>query len=231
MSGWIKIHRIFNQWEWYDKSEMVHLFIHLLINANFEDKEWRGVLIKRGQILIGREKLAQSLGMTICSVRTCIDRLKSTNEITIKSTNKYSIVTICNYDKYQSFENTNSQQNNQQSNSENVSQTATTKEFKEVKNKRKKEINTKNSDFDYSKIETKYLDAVKMWMDYKDLRNEVYKNQSTFDIFVKHLVVMSNNDKYLAIAIVEKSIVNNWAGIFDPTESMKVKYRERKQVC
>ena len=35
-------------------------------------------------------------------IRTAIDKLKSTNEITIDTTNRYSLVTIVNWNEYQS---------------------------------------------------------------------------------------------------------------------------------
>jgi hypothetical protein len=105
MDGWIKLHRKFCKWEWYDKSEMVHLFIHLLLNANHEDKKWRGVIIKRGELATGLSSLKAKTHISIRTLRTCINRLKSTGELTRKVTNKYSILTICNYESYQCQEN------------------------------------------------------------------------------------------------------------------------------
>jgi len=101
VDGWIKLHRKFSQWEWFDKSEMVHLFIYFLLLANHEDKKWNGIIIKRGQLVTGRNKIKKQTGISERTIRTCLNRLKSTNEITIKTTNRYSIITICNYDNYQ----------------------------------------------------------------------------------------------------------------------------------
>ena len=111
MEGWIKLYRKFCEWEWYNISEMVHLYIHLLLNANQKDGEWRGILIKRGQILTGRKTLHEATKISEQTIRTCLDRLKNTKELTIKSTNKYSIITICNYEQYQSVKNGSNQLN------------------------------------------------------------------------------------------------------------------------
>lgn len=100
--GWIKLHRIFTDWEWYHDSRMVHLFLHLIISANNRDGEWRGLAVKKGQLITGRKEICNKTGMSEQSIRTCLSRLKSTNEITIKSTNKYSIITITKYEQYQS---------------------------------------------------------------------------------------------------------------------------------
>jgi len=69
--------------------------------VNYEDKVWRGISIKSGQILTGRKKLAEKTGLSEQKIRTCLDNLKSTNEITIKTTTKYSMISIVNWDYYQ----------------------------------------------------------------------------------------------------------------------------------
>lgn len=101
MSTWIKLHRKFVAWEWYNDSNMVHLFLHILLNANHKPNRWRGMELQRGQYLTGRKKLSKETGISERTVRTCLERLKSTNELTIKTTKQFSIITVCNYDKYQ----------------------------------------------------------------------------------------------------------------------------------
>jgi|TARA_Y100000310_G_C20647796_1_gene797621 hypothetical protein len=100
-NGWIKLHRKFTKWEWYDDINTKVLFIHLLITANYEDKNWRGTLIKRGQKVTSLPNLAKETCLTIRNVRTSLDRLKSTGELTDQSTNRFRLITICNYDEYQ----------------------------------------------------------------------------------------------------------------------------------
>lgn len=116
MEGWISLHRKFLSWEWFDKPEMVQLFIWLLLNANYTDKKWQGQVIKRGQILTTTPKIMEALRLSEQQTRTCIGRLKSTGEITCKSTNKYTIITICNYDRYQNDNLESNGQNNGQPN-------------------------------------------------------------------------------------------------------------------
>ena len=113
--GHIKIDRRILNWEWYRDSNMVHVFLHLLLNANYTDGRFQGVLVKRGQLIIGRLKLAMALGLTERQIRTCLNKLKMTNEISIQTTNKFSIVTICKYDSYQSSQVKSDQQNDPQS--------------------------------------------------------------------------------------------------------------------
>lgn len=104
MSGWIKLYRKITEWEWYTDSNIFRVFLHLLLNANHKPKRWRGIIIGRGQLITSRKLLSKQLKISEQSIRTSLIRLKSTNEIIIKTTNKFSLITICNYDSYQSFD-------------------------------------------------------------------------------------------------------------------------------
>lgn len=101
MSGWIKIHRKILEWEWYDDTNTFRLFMHLILKANYNDKKYRGQVVKKGSVLTGRELLAHETGLSVRQVRTCLERLKSTNEVTIKSSSQGTIIQIVKYENYQ----------------------------------------------------------------------------------------------------------------------------------
>ncbi|MEG2061804.1 MAG: hypothetical protein RRY33_08115 [Alistipes sp.] len=101
MEGWIKIYRSILDWEWFGDSKMVHLFVYLLAKANFEDCRWRGIVVKRGQILTSLDTMVIETKLSKQTLRTCIARLKSTQEITHQTTHTYTLITISNYDDYQ----------------------------------------------------------------------------------------------------------------------------------
>src|ERR1017187_1012593 len=115
---WVKIYRKFIEWEWYDNSKMVHLFLHLLLKANHKKNTWHGIEIKRGELLTGINSLCRQTKMTPRNIRTCLTNLKSTNEITIKATNKFSIITLCNYNEYQKNDKQNDKQNDKRATNE-----------------------------------------------------------------------------------------------------------------
>lgn len=94
MSGYIKLFRKFKEWGWYKDPNTKAVFIELLLRANYKDGEYRGVQIKAGQAVFGRNELAEAVGLTPQNVKTSINHLKSTNEITIKTTNKFSVITV-----------------------------------------------------------------------------------------------------------------------------------------
>lgn len=148
MASWIKIFRELLQWEWFQKAEMVQLFIYLLLKANCVDKQWQGITIKRGQLATSNATMRQDLRLSEQQIRTCIKRLISTGEITYKSTNRYVVITICNYDKYQEIGNSINEQNNEQTNNQSTDEQRAINEqsttTKEVKNIRSKEYNIKD---------------------------------------------------------------------------------------
>lgn len=101
LNGFVKIHRKMLQWGWYQDSDVKSVFLHLLLTASYKETEWMGKKIHKGQVVVGTEKMAAELGLTRQTVRTAISKLKSTNEITTESTNKFTIVTLVNWEEYQ----------------------------------------------------------------------------------------------------------------------------------
>ncbi len=101
LSGYVKLHRSLLGWAWHDDPATGWLFINLVLMANHVPSEWRGISIQRGQLVTGRKALAEQTGLSEQSVRTALNHLKSTGEITISPTNKFSLVTIVNYGKFQ----------------------------------------------------------------------------------------------------------------------------------
>lgn len=120
MRGWIALHRQFVEWEWFDKPEMVQLFIYLLISATHDDTQWRGIDVKRGQVITSLEKISSATSLSVRTIRTCLKRLISTNEITSETTNQYRLITVCKYDKYQELSTTSDKRNDKQNDRQSV---------------------------------------------------------------------------------------------------------------
>jgi len=99
--GWIKLHRKITEWEWYDDHITFKVFVHLLLTVNHKIKKWKGIEIKRGQLVISTHKLPKKLNIGRQQLRTALSRLESTGEINLKSTQSFTIITICNYNDYQ----------------------------------------------------------------------------------------------------------------------------------
>ena len=134
--GYIKAYRSMMEWDWWEDKNTFRLFMTILFLANWKDKKWRGKRIKRGQLWTSIETLSEKSGLTQRQVRTSLNKLISTNEVTNKSTNEGRLITVVNYDFYQS--NDGEVTNEMTSDTADERQTydkpmTTTKEVKEVK--------------------------------------------------------------------------------------------------
>lgn len=153
--GWIKLHRALMDWEWYDDIITRGIFIHCLLRANHTDTNWRGIELKRGQFVTSLKHLAEENGISVQTLRTHLKRLKSTRELTIKSTNKNSIITVCKYESYQSEKSEANTQTNTQANKQVTSnQQATNIQLTTDKNdKNNKNVNNEKNFFKQKKNE------------------------------------------------------------------------------
>lgn len=189
MSGWIKIHRKFLDWQWFEKSEAVHLFIYLLLKANHKDSQWQGIDIKRGQFISSLGKISTDTGISLQSIRTLLNKFEKTNEIELKSTNKFTIVTICKYECYQDEnEETNKQLTNKQQ--------TTNKQLTTNKND-KKEKNNKEVILD-------------RWVEYRKQIKKPIKEATQETILAK----MENFTEEQCKFVINNSIENGWQGLF-----------------
>jgi hypothetical protein len=101
MTGWVKLRRKMLDWEWYSDPAVCRLFTHLLLMANYKDTKWRGQVIKKGELLTGRKLLSEQTGLSEQQIRTALSKLQSTGEITSRSTNRFSVITITQWELYQ----------------------------------------------------------------------------------------------------------------------------------
>lgn len=100
-SGYIKLYRSFLQWEWHDNEYMLTVFLHCLLLANWKDKKWHGTVVKRGSFITSYSNLAKTCGIALNTCRNCCMKLQKTGELTVTTTNKYTMITVNNYDRFQ----------------------------------------------------------------------------------------------------------------------------------
>ena len=76
-------------------------------------------------------------------------------------------------------------------------------------------INPKSKVIDLSFLQKDFIPVVEKWLLYKKEKKQEYKGQTSINTFCKKLIEYSNGDAIIAEAIIEQSIANNWAGIFE----------------
>jgi len=210
MKGWIILHRQMVNWEWYDDLPTFRLFVHLILTANHKPRKWKGKCIGRGQKLTSRAKLAEETGLSEQQIRTCLNRLKSTGEITIDSTNKETVISICNYDTYQA----KGEATNQRINRGSTAPTASDQPSNEqecCRNVSKEKISPPpelNRD--------EFLDK---WNEYEAYRKETKLRKLKPVSIEKKWKEMATWGLRASIEAIDQTIANGWQSIFEPTSS------------
>ena len=154
--GWIKLHRKLVDWEWYTDNPVKIVFIHLLLTVNHSPKKWRGQTIEAGEKITSYSVLSDETGLTVKQVRLALQKLESTQEVECKRTNRFTLVKVLNYGKYQAYDEAEGQAKGTQKANRGQTegtQRATNKNEKNVKNDKKIYIDMWNSLPDLPKIQ------------------------------------------------------------------------------
>ncbi|MBQ0112048.1 MAG: phage replisome organizer N-terminal domain-containing protein [Bacteroidales bacterium] len=137
--SYVKLDRKMLNWGWKDEPNMVAIWIEILLQANYKDEVWHGEQYPKGTFPTSLAKLSVNTGLSIQQIRGCLARLERTGEISIKSTNKLTRITVNKWEEYQCLEDNDNKQitNEQQTNN---NQITTLKEYKNKKNKKNNSI-------------------------------------------------------------------------------------------
>ena len=182
MEGWISLYRKFMNWQWYKNSNVKAVFIHLLLCANHKEEMVGRRIVHRGQLITSRDSLSEATGLTPREIRTCLSKLKSTDEIEVETTNKYSVITIKKYDVYQRcFE-----------------EGATSKKTDKMTNRNKQQATNKNDDKTTSKINLEMLG-----------NSEEEKSQTEKTTNKKDIVATNKNKAQATNKTANKTTTNN----------------------
>lgn len=149
LNGYVKMYRSLLDWRWYSDPIVPRVFLHLILKATYKDASWQYEELEPGQLITSADSIAKELNLSRQQIRTALNKLISTNEITSKATNKYTIITVNNWAKFQDFNevSTNKSTNKITINQPTINQQSTTsKESKEYKEG--KEINNIYSEQD-----------------------------------------------------------------------------------
>ena len=204
MSGWIKIHRKFLDWEWFNKSEAVHLFIYLVMKANHKEGTWQGIELKAGQFVSSFGKISSDTGISLQTIRTLLKKFEKTNEINIQTTNKYTIITICKYECYQ--------QENEDSNTQLTNKQQTTNK-QLTTNKNDKNNKKENIYRNFKHLSLSFDEFNKLCIDY---------TKQQIDDILDQIENYSKNKDYTSLYLTAKK----WLSKNEPKQPSKINYED-----
>ena len=99
--GFVKLPRDIVNWRWFNDANVLKLYIYLLVNAVFKTTEWKTEILEKGQLITCRKNLAQALAISESMVTRILKKLESTGEISLKSNNRYTVITLLKWAKTQ----------------------------------------------------------------------------------------------------------------------------------
>lgn len=100
--GFIKVYRSMLQWEWHDDPITVATWMYCLMRANYETQRWHGQIVEPGQFITSLKHMAKDIGISVRQLRTALNHLKSTHEVTSQATNNATLITVVKWALYQS---------------------------------------------------------------------------------------------------------------------------------
>lgn len=115
-NGWISLHRKIKDSAVYSDSDLLKLWIHCLLKATHTHYEQlvgnTVVKLEPGQFVTGRDALAEEFNKGVPTTKKCsaislwrrLKILEKLEMLNIKTTNKYSVVTVIKWNEYQDSE-------------------------------------------------------------------------------------------------------------------------------
>jgi hypothetical protein len=143
VEGWIKLHRKLLENPIFQNEKLLKVFVWCLLKASHtEHAELVGlqkVSLRPGQFVYGRHKAAEELKIKESTLYKYMMWLKNEEILNIQSNNKFSVVTVVNWDLYQMDES--------KSNSKNSSKVTTKEQQRNTNKNDKNDKNNKNNIF------------------------------------------------------------------------------------
>lgn len=92
--GFVKLPRIITERSWFNEPNTLKLYVFLRVNAAFKNIERKDYTVHKGEFVTSISKLSERLGLTVRQIRTALDHLRKTSDITITATSKFSVIAL-----------------------------------------------------------------------------------------------------------------------------------------
>lgn len=116
MNGWFKFHRkIFDNPVCNKDSEYFYVWCWILANAKYEDGERElfqneDFVLQKGQLITTAKKISEKLNVNESKVNRILKKLENEKQIERRSTTKNTLISVVNWEQYQSDEKQNDKQ-------------------------------------------------------------------------------------------------------------------------
>ena len=208
------------------RPQRLALFVHLLLMANREAKDWHGIRIERGQVITSLRLLSKSCGLTVSGVRTALQGLcrEGIAQVSARvgarpqrggpaqvAAQGYTLIEICDFDSYEGpavEARTGSRALEGAAPARSgVHKSAPTKEDKNMKF-----LSIVEND------DPRFLEPVRIWLEYKKEKREAL-TEIGFSTLWKRIKRESGGDPSRAMEAVEYSMEVPYKRLYFPDRS------------
>ena len=216
MGSYIKLDRKLLNWEWSDDPNTLALWIHILLQANWEERSWHGQIFERGTFPTSVAKLSEETGLTIKQTRTCLEHLKATNEVAIKATNRGTKIIVNKWEEYQCSDGQSGELKGKQTSNQTANKGQT--KGNPLRKKERKEIKEI-----YKGYSDSFLEAMNA---FKEMRKSIKKplTDRAEQMILNRLSELATNE-YQQIEIINQSVMNAWQNVYP----IKPNYQGKRQ--
>lgn len=205
--GYIKLYRKLIDSPVFENEKLLKIWIWCLCRANHTDTEaivgLQKIILKKGQFAYGLLKASAELGIPKSTLDRNLRALETFEMIKIKTGNKFSVITVENWGKYQDFhEESGKQTGNKQETS--GKQMGTDK-------------NEKNDKEIYSDVPAELSEAFMEWVKMRTKIKKPITTKQTVTRALNKLNALADTTEE-KIAILNQSTDNCWQGLFELKE-------------
>ncbi len=219
-TGFVKLPRSLLNVEWARNPATLTVFVHLLLKANHEAREWQGHTIPRGAAIISQRGLAKECGITPRAARTALQKLCAQSIAQMiahpakgakaqGSAHPCTLVIICDYDNYNGNGKAMCAPKRAPTNTSTAQDPAQNGALL-------KEIYRENKE-NYKDIlgnDSRLLTILEDWISYKKEKGQAYKGSKGITQFCNRLKELSKGNPETARQIVNEAMAANYATIY-----------------
>ena len=224
MAGWIKLHRKLKNSLVFDNPDLLKVWIWCLLKATHDDYSQiiglQEVELEKGQFVFGRKVASSELKMSESKAYRLIKKLENMQNLNIKTNNKFSVITIENWELYQSDSNNSEQQFEQQMNNKRTTNEQQMNTNKNIKNNKNISI---YSIFDSYSDNADLRQALR---DYSIMRNKIKAplTERAVTLLLNKLDTLASTED-LKIKLLENATLSNWKSVYP----LKEEKQQQKQ--
>jgi len=225
--GWILLHRKLQEnpiWANNQPFDMRSAWVDLLLMVNHADVEtvfdYKPFVVKRGQCLTSVRKLSVRWSWSKDRTLKYLKLLESLNMIHKESNNQRTLITIENYDVYQSLQDTTSDTERTRPRPRPGRKADTGKDTGSPQTNNEKNEKNENNEKNVNKYYPTDDALDKAFSDFVEFRKKIKKPMTdrAIELNMKDLEKLSGGDNDLAIKIINQSIKRGWQGLFELKE-------------